>query len=656
MASAGTVTVDFAVEIQKANAGITQVVGQLKGFEKQIEALNRTAEKRVKQVEDRFSSLDKIVRRATQAFSAALITSFVKEAADAASALGKTADKLGLTTEAMRAFQIVGSEAGVSLEQTNKLLLEAQKRLGETAAGTGEAGKFLKKLGLNVSELQRLRPDELFATYADALSRVTEKSEQLAVSEKLMGESAIEAFAIIQGGRAALDDAREFVERFGIALDRVDTKQIEQANVQISRLGIISRSAGQQFALGIAPFVQEVSRRIQEATGSTEAFAEAGRIAGAILLVAMDSISNAVNLARAAFYGLAASIQSAFADLVSNAIRAAELIRNPNFFFIPEFQKKLAEGIENATAGLRASADLNLSKAQQALSEIKSIQQIQDGIVVAMEASRQRAEQAVADQAATQQGGGLTIQDPLALTLQDRADAANEVARESAAEQARIERQLTSEIEAEHKKRIDAQHKAAEIIYDRILQGEAAVRASKAQTADLAVGLLQALGAKNKAFAIAAIVFEKVIAIQRLLFHNRIAAELAFASQLIPGIPATLATATAAKAAVLTQGYISAGLIAATGALQIADVTSGGGRSPVGSALNPGFVTTPAGSGGTPVGATSQSSIQVIISNNVGFDQRVMDQIIAGIRVAADDRDVIIFGPESRQAREIVGG
>jgi predicted nicotinamide N-methyase len=40
------------------------------------------------------------------------------------------------------------------------------------------------------------------------------------------------------------------------------------------------------------------------------------------------------------------------------------------------------------------------------------------------------------------------------------------------------------------------------------------------------------------------------------------------------------------------------------------------------------------------------SAVRVIIANNVGFDQRMMDQIITGIRKAVDDRDVIVFQPK----------
>lgn len=657
MANGGTVTVDFAVEVQRANAGITQIVGKLEGFEKQLGQLNRASERHLKSVENRFESLDKIVRRATQAFSLVVVGQLVKSAADAADEFGKLADKLGVSTDQLKAFQIAAEDAGVSAEATNKVLVDAQKRLGEAALGTGEAAKFIKVLGLNVQELQRLSPDELFKVYSESISKLSSRSEQLAVATALMGKSASEAFNLIQAGSPAIDEAAAFVDKFALALDRVSIKQIEQANDAINRLQLISKSGLQQFVAGLAPFVEEFSRRIQEATGSTEGLRAAGSIAGATLQTAFDLASNAANSAKAAFFGLVSIVQTALADLIEFSIKAHTLLNTREFFFSPEVQKQLAIGIENATGAIRISANQNLASARDSLSQVKTIEQIQAGIVAAMEASRQRAEQAVAEQTARDGAGGgisLGLQD-LALTWQQQADLSTEAAQLAAEEQKRIFREVTAEFEAEIKRRNDLESKASDERLDKQIKAEAELRAAKAQTTDLAIGLLQALGTKNKAFAIASIVLEKAVAIQRLLLANRQAAELAFASQLIPGVPASLATATAAKAAVLAQGYISAGLIAATGALQIADVTSGGGRSAPGTALNPAFVTTPAGASGQ-AGATSQSSVQVIIANNVGFDQRVMDQIIAGIREATDDRDVIIFGPGSRQAQELVGG
>lgn len=39
----------------------------------------------------------------------------------------------------------------------------------------------------------------------------------------------------------------------------------------------------------------------------------------------------------------------------------------------------------------------------------------------------------------------------------------------------------------------------------------------------------------------------------------------------------------------------------------------------------------------------SAGTVQVIVANNVGFDHRIIDQIVADIREAVDNRDVILF-------------
>lgn len=41
-------------------------------------------------------------------------------------------------------------------------------------------------------------------------------------------------------------------------------------------------------------------------------------------------------------------------------------------------------------------------------------------------------------------------------------------------------------------------------------------------------------------------------------------------------------------------------------------------------------------------------TVQVIVAGPVGFDQRIIDTLIAAIREATNDRDVIIFAPKKR--------
>ncbi|MBL8268059.1 MAG: hypothetical protein JNL55_16825 [Steroidobacter sp.] len=218
--------------------------------------------------------------------------------------------------------------------------------------------------------------------------------------------------------------------------------------------------------------------------------------------------------------------------------------------------------------------------------------------------------------------------------------------------QREFQQETTTAVMDELQKRNEAVAAAAEYQYDVQLQAEEAIRQQKAVTVSTAISFLHMLGQKNKAAAIAGIVLEKAVAIQRLLMQNQIAAWLAYSAALVPGNPASLAVAEGVKASVLAQGYVSAALIAGMGALQIADVTSRGGRSSIGTPLNPAY-TTSSGDSETAQGASSTRSVQIIIQGNVVGNDSFIRELIDGIRAQIDDNDVVLIGPNSRQASAI---
>lgn len=636
MASAGTVTVDFAAETAKFTAELKKVNSRLSS------------------VEGSFKTLERVAKGALAFFGGSALLNFAKQAADAADELGKTADKMGLTTERVRAFQIAANEAGVSTEAANKLLVEGQKRLGEAAAGSGEAAKFIKLLGLNVQDLQKLKPDELFKVYADSINGLSNKSEQLAAASALMGRSAQEAFALIQAGAPAIEDAAAFVDRFGLALDRVSIKQIESANDLIGRLGLVSQGAGQRIAAGLSPAIEFFVNKILDATGNTkdlqttaEGFAQAS-------IVAFGIVANAVHALQAAFFGLAAAVAKGLETLTSpTVINVLKALPGP----LQGLAIVVGEAAKNVSASFAASVDANLRKAEEAARKIQSLDAIQQAALKAIEDSRTKAQSAVAAQAAADTAGDSVLLD--GVDVESQAARLNEVlvelAKVTAERQKEIAKDVTASNLQEIAKRNEAARQAAEFQYQLEVQSQAAIREQKATTAELAINLLAALGVKSKAFAVAAIVLEKALAIQRVLFANAIAAELAFASQLIPAVPATLATATAAKAAVLAQGRIQAGLLAATGALQIANTVSGGSSANLGTAVNPVFTRGSVDDTTSP-GATAQNAVQVIIQGNVFSNRETADFIIEQIQEAVSERDVVLIQNGSRNGQDLLAG
>ena len=92
-----------------------------------------------------------------------------------------------------------------------------------------------------------------------------------------------------------------------------------------------------------------------------------------------------------------------------------------------------------------------------------------------------------------------------------------------------------------------------------------------------AISLLKMVGGENKAAAIVALGIQKATALSANATATFSGAQLAYASQLVPGDPTSPVRGAAAMAHVNSLGAINAGLIVATGLGQAGAITSGGG-------------------------------------------------------------------------------
>jgi hypothetical protein len=185
----------------------------------------------------------------------------------------------------------------------------------------------------------------------------------------------------------------------------------------------------------------------------------------------------------------------------------------------------------------------------------------------------------------------------------------------------------------------------------------------RAAVAQASAQLIQGVFGESRAVQLAAIAFEKLMAVRRIKIAVDLAAWQAFQSQLIPGDPTSLARAAAAYAAVKARGAVTiaqtVALSIVSGLAEASSVLASSGA--LGSFSNP--LNTQAGSANAPGGAAvgqperSQSVTKLYFQGPFyGWDDYIQSKVIDGIRSAVDNRDVVIIGPGSRQADVLLGG
>lgn len=166
------------------------------------------------------------------------------------------------------------------------------------------------------------------------------------------------------------------------------------------------------------------------------------------------------------------------------------------------------------------------------------------------------------------------------------------------------------------------------------------------QAANRAVGLLQTLGQKNKAFALAGIALQKLLAISQI---NMEAGKALMAAKFLAYSTGNPAAFAGFAADINSARALNIGLVAATGFAEAANVNSGTGTSTGGVPPSSNTVGTVGGAVGT--NNTSGQQTTIILQGDVyGFDD-FREKVTEAVR-AATDSDTIIIGRNTRQALE----
>lgn len=174
--------------------------------------------------------------------------------------LAKTADRLGLTTEALVGLQFAAGQTGVEGNVLATSLQRLNRRLAEVAAtGGGTAKKSLDALGLSAKQLLKLPLEEQFGLIADRLNEVSSQADKTKIAFGFFDTEGGKLLNTLRVGSEGLAEFRKEAEALGIAISRVDAAKIEAANDTLDRLAQTFIGASRAAAVQLAPAIDFVA-------------------------------------------------------------------------------------------------------------------------------------------------------------------------------------------------------------------------------------------------------------------------------------------------------------------------------------------------------------------------------------------------------------
>lgn len=246
--------------------------------------------------------------------AAAGLTYFTKQAAHAIDDLAKTADKLGITTEALAGLQLAAGEAGIENATLSKALQTLAKNTSNTAHGIGSAADAYKRLGLDAAELNNLSPDQQLLAIADALPKVRNQQDQLNIVTKLFGSRAASMLNVLRGGRGVLEEAAQAAKDLGLAVDRESAAGVERAIDAYERFKVALQGIFRQIAVTVAPVIELINKKLVAFLAQGGRGASWGQGIGKIAVEVFKRIGDGFQQVIAGFLELIGDIKMGWAN------------------------------------------------------------------------------------------------------------------------------------------------------------------------------------------------------------------------------------------------------------------------------------------------------------------------------------------------------
>ncbi len=226
--------------------------------QRRVERFARQSQRNLSQTSKTFDLLGAASKRLAPVMAglgAGAVVARIKGAVAALDDMGKTADKIGLTTDALQELRVIAESSGIAQSSLDSSLERFNKRLGEAQLGTGAAAKMLKQMGLEADKLAAAGLDEALSQVADRIAGIASPTERAAAAAALFGREGVAMVNLLREGSAGMDRMRQEARDLGIIIDESLIRGAEDAQTKLDLMGRVISAQLNSALVEMAPLL-----------------------------------------------------------------------------------------------------------------------------------------------------------------------------------------------------------------------------------------------------------------------------------------------------------------------------------------------------------------------------------------------------------------
>lgn len=323
---AGRAYVEVTVK-DNLTAGLSKSLAKLRAFATAVNSVGSTLRK----MGDSIADAGKKITGVGQDFlkfggvvsGALLLVS--KVAASYGSLINNASQRTGVGAEKLQALAYAAGLVDVRFESLEINIRRMQKSIAGLAKGGGEAAGAFETLGITLSDVAGLAPEEQLKVIADRMNKITDPTLKASLALSIFGRSGTEMIPLLNTGADGIAKMMKRADELGIVLGRKDVTLLDafdDALLEVfTQLKALTYQIGAAIAEAVQPFVGSVQKAIKAAIdwvknnrGLFVSLVKLAAIAGAaalgigVLLVTLGKTIVVVGTALKVFGGLVSAV------------------------------------------------------------------------------------------------------------------------------------------------------------------------------------------------------------------------------------------------------------------------------------------------------------------------------------------------------------
>ncbi len=182
--------------------------------------------------------------------------------ASAGDQLDKMSKRTGASVEALSGLDYAAQRSGASLEDVEKSMKKTQDTMLKATLGSAEAGQAFTLLGLSVSQLAKMKPEDQFLLIGDRLSKIKNPAARAGLAIKVFGEAGTKLLPMFENGAKGVGELMKRAEALGLVMSTEDATAAAKLKDALDDVTSTTSGLYKMIGAALAPLLTDLALTI----------------------------------------------------------------------------------------------------------------------------------------------------------------------------------------------------------------------------------------------------------------------------------------------------------------------------------------------------------------------------------------------------------